>query len=207
MKTTYALKGNKINGRFRFRKIAAFATVLAMVCSMATACGETSGSTSDIAESATETTTQYMYIPSAKESQNVHIKNASSAYVNGDQKDVETSEKEIVRLCNEKLNEAARKRAKELADKFSHTRPNGTDGATVVTDVISTAKGVSENIQSSNGKDYYNGEYIFGAWEDSSKHNKKILSPDNVYMGVGVYYVYKGDVKYTYAVQLFCESL
>ncbi len=106
-----------------------------------------------------------------------------------------------------RLTEAAMARAKELAIKFSHSRPSGKAGATIVYEYISTPNTSGENIHMSYGTGYHDGEYIYSSFENSPGHKATMLVQNTQYVGVGIYYVYKDGYKYTYAVQLFCISV
>lgn len=106
-----------------------------------------------------------------------------------------------------RLTEAAMARAKELAVKFSHTRPNGQTGPSIIDNYYPSIGGESENIHKSYGTGYHDGEYVFSSLEGSSGHKATMLTKGYNYIGVGIYYVYKDGYKYTYAVQLFRERL
>ncbi|MBQ2581919.1 MAG: CAP domain-containing protein, partial [Ruminococcus sp.] len=106
-----------------------------------------------------------------------------------------------------RLTEAAMARAKELAVKFDHGRPNGTNGPDIVWEYISSAGTNGENIHMSYGTGYHDGKYIYSSLESSTGHYNTMIRANSNYIGVGVYYVYKNGYKYTYAVQLFCRCL
>ena len=232
MKVYNISKNVKSNRRFRFRRISILATMLAMVCSMATSCGQqtlsSSQSTNENDTQAEVTTTQYYYIPPNVPVKIEDIVETSTdstpdrkVYESITNPDTDKQAEEIVKLTNEfrtskglaalktddRLNKAAMERAKELAESFDHTRPNGEDGKDIIKEYDKSAVPSGENIQLSYGKEYHCAEYVADTWKNSKDHKKKILSSDNVYMGVGVYYVEKDGYKYTYAVQLFCKSV
>ena len=107
-----------------------------------------------------------------------------------------------------RLTEAAMARAKELAVKYDHTRPNGKSGITIVSEYnIKNTGFLGENIMMGYGTGYKNANTIYSTWENSTGHYNTMIRAYNAYIGVGVYYVYKDGYKYTYAVQLFTESL
>lgn len=106
-----------------------------------------------------------------------------------------------------RLTEAAMARAKELAAMFSHTRPNGTNGTTIIEQYAKTACSNGENIHMSYGTGYHDGEYVYQSFEDSPGHKATMLWADSAYIGVGVYYKYQNGYKYTFSVQLFCKHM
>ena len=106
-----------------------------------------------------------------------------------------------------RLTEAAMARAKELAARFSHSRPSGKAGSTIVYEYIPAPNTSGENIHKSYGTGYHDGEYIYSSLENSPGHKATMLVQNTQYIGVGIYYVYKDGYKYTYAVQLFCISV
>lgn len=232
MKVYNISKNVKSNRRFRFRRIIILATMLTMVCSMATSCGQqtssTSQSTNENDSQAEVTTTQYIYYPpnmSVKIDDMVEPSTNSTAdskvYEDITDPDPDKQAEEIVKLTNEfrvskglaalktddRLTKAAMERAKELAESFNHTRPNGEDGIAIIKEYDESAVPSGENMQMSYGKGYHGAQQVADGWIDSNNHQKKILNSDNTYIGVGVYYVEKDGYKYTYAVQLFCKSV
>ncbi|MBQ9869495.1 MAG: CAP domain-containing protein [Ruminococcus sp.] len=104
-----------------------------------------------------------------------------------------------------RLTEAAMARAKELAVKYDHTRPNGTNGTSIIREYNPNACANGENIMMGYGTGYKNSNTIYSVWENSTGHYNTMLRANNAYIGVGVYYVYQNGYKYTYAVQLFCD--
>ena len=83
---------------------------------------------------------------------------------------------------NPLLQSAAQKRAKELAKKFSHTRPNGykwTSAISMDYDFVRAA----ENI----GRDFATPQQVVDAWMDKSSTKAKIISKKYKEIGVGVY--------------------
>ncbi len=96
---------------------------------------------------------------------------------------------------NTKVCSAANKRAKEITQKFSHTRPNGKECFTVLSEygVRSTYSGENIAMGSPTPKD------VVKLWMDSKGHKANILNPNFKSMGVGV--AEKNGAKYW--VQLF----
>ena len=94
---------------------------------------------------------------------------------------------------NDVLNEAANIRAKELAESFDHTRPDGSGFSTVMKDVDGGNMYVasSENIIYGN---YGNmsgenaGNALFNEWNNSQGHHDNLLDPDATSYGLGWYY-------------------
>lgn len=209
-----------------------FATAALMVSIIiAPSCGQqtssTSQSTNENDSQAEVTTTQYIYIPNKDvktEDMSEPSTNSTTdrkVYENITDPDPDKQAEEIVKLTNEfraskglaaletddRLNKAAMERAKELAESFNHTRPNGEDGIAIIKEYNGSAVPSGENMQMSYGKGYHGAQQVADGWIDSNNHQKKILNSDNTYIGVGVYYVEKDGYKYTYAVQLFCKSV
>lgn len=106
-----------------------------------------------------------------------------------------------------KLTVAAQERAKELAVKYSHFRPNGEAGPSIVDKYYPSVGSEGENIQMGHGTGYDDATSIYNAWLNSPGHKAGMLSSVSNYVGIGVYYVEKNGVKYTYAVQIFRERL
>ena len=106
-----------------------------------------------------------------------------------------------------KLTEAAMARAKELAVRYDHTRPNNTLGMLIVNEYNSKAVPNGENIMMGYGTGYKDANTIYSVWENSTGHYNTMLRANNAYIGVGVYYVYQNGYKYTYSVQIFCISI
>ena len=90
---------------------------------------------------------------------------------------------------DEELMAAARVRAEEIAQKFSHTRPDGTSWRTV----SSAVRG--ENI----ARGHNNPDRVMAAWMSSSGHRQNILRAG--YGSIGAACVRAGNV--CYWVQLF----
>ena len=102
---------------------------------------------------------------------------------------------------NEALMEAARVRAKELAEKFSHNRPNGEGGISVISDYILGTWYRGENI----GKTGILGpSYMFKGFKDSEGHMGTMISSEFTMMGIGCYIVKDEEYGYImYCCQLF----
>lgn len=94
------------------------------------------------------------------------------------------------------LQDYANLRAKELVEKFSHTRPNGESQSTYVEKTYGIGSG--ENI--SCGR--HTPEMVMVSWMNSPGHRANILNKNYKYIAVGVYH--NPDTKYAdYWVQLF----
>ncbi len=106
-----------------------------------------------------------------------------------------------------RLTEAAMARAKELAVRFEHSRPNGKTGSSIALEYNSKACPNGENIMMGYGTGYKDANTIYSVWENSTGHYNTMLRANNAYIGVGVYYVYQNGYKYTYSVQIFCTSV
>jgi len=108
---------------------------------------------------------------------------------------------------NDKLMEAAKERARELAVSFSNTRPDGHDGKTIVTEYIPTAKPTSESIISCCETSSKDMKTIFNTLRDDKKSKARMLNANDKYMGVGLYYDYKNGYKYTYISIIYCNDI
>jgi uncharacterized protein YkwD len=103
------------------------------------------------------------------------------------------------------LCEAADIRAREIAQSFSHTRPNGTSCFTVFDDVGSgTAiyRTWGENIAAGSGTGYLSANEPFLSWKNSSGHYANMTNGNFTIIGIGSY----NDGKMTYWVQLFAAK-
>ena len=81
-------------------------------------------------------------------------------------------------------------RAKEIAKKFSHNRPNGTDFAGAYTELGYTTQAVGENlgmIYSSATDPQANISNSMGLFKGSSGHNENMLDASWKYVGFGCY--------------------
>ena len=80
------------------------------------------------------------------------------------------------------LNNAATKRSQELVTLFSHTRPDGSNCATVLNEFGVTWKTTGENI----AYGYATPEDVMTGWMNSSGHRANILSENFDSIGIGV---------------------
>ena len=81
------------------------------------------------------------------------------------------------------LNNAATKRAKEIVSKFSHTRPDGTSGVTVLGEYNISYRAWGENI----AYGQRSAEAVMDAWMNSDGHRKNILNSNFGKVGIGCY--------------------
>lgn len=79
------------------------------------------------------------------------------------------------------MNRAAAVRAAELAQSFSHTRPNGSRGMTALNEAGVSYRTAGENIASGQ----QTAQAVVSAWMNSSGHRANILSASFGRMGVG----------------------
>lgn len=91
----------------------------------------------------------------------------------------------------------ANKRAKEIKEVFSHTRPNGTAWDTVLSEYNVSVGAAGENI----AYNFNTPEEVMDAWMNSVGHKANILSANFKHIGIGVYEV-GGSV---YCEQLFSD--
>lgn len=90
-----------------------------------------------------------------------------------------------------KLEEAALIRAKEIEKSFSHTRPNGSNFSTVLTENGISFRGAGENIAWGQSTP----EIVMNGWMNSPGHRANILNAKFTKIGVG-YYVGANGRKY-----------
>ena len=102
-----------------------------------------------------------------------------------------------------KLQKAADIRAREIVTLFDHTRPNGVNCSTAVTDDGISFSAFGENIFMCSGVSNVTSKLIFDAWIDSPSHRENILREGFTDMCIGIYSA-GGS---TYAVQLFGAGL
>ena len=95
------------------------------------------------------------------------------------------------------MNRAAAVRAAEMAQSFSHTRPNGSRGLTALNEAGVSYRTAGENIASGQ----QSAQAVVSAWMNSSGHRANILSASFGRMGVGQATI--GGR--TYWVQLFAD--
>ena len=94
-----------------------------------------------------------------------------------------------------KLTAAAQKRAVEISQSFSHTRPNGTSCFTIFSEYGISNSGGGANVACG----YSSPQSVMDGWMESSGHKANILNSNFKSIGVG-YYVKDGS---KYWVQLF----
>ncbi len=85
---------------------------------------------------------------------------------------------------NERLSAAAAKRAQELVEYYSHTRPDGTNCFTVLDDFAITYYAVGENIAMGQSTP----QEVMEDWMNSEGHRANILETSFENIGVGVVY-------------------
>ncbi|MDE5992677.1 MAG: hypothetical protein K2G87_06465 [Oscillospiraceae bacterium] len=100
---------------------------------------------------------------------------------------------------DETLNAIAEQRAKEIAVKFSHTRPDGTPCSSLLQEngIINVYAG--ENIAAG----FNSAEAVMKKWMSSEGHRRNILNSNYTRIGVGMY---TADNGYTYWVQVFTSD-
>ncbi len=86
---------------------------------------------------------------------------------------------------NKTLQSAANKRAQEIVQTFSHTRPNGTSCFTVLDEFGISYRSAGENIAYGQKTP----EAVMNAWMNSSGHRANILKAGFGKVGIGVYKV------------------
>jgi uncharacterized protein YkwD len=84
---------------------------------------------------------------------------------------------------NKTLQSAANKRAQEIVQSFSHTRPNGSSPFTVLKEYGISYQSAGENI----AYGQKNPEAVMNAWMNSSGHRANILKNGFGKVGIGVY--------------------
>lgn len=84
---------------------------------------------------------------------------------------------------DDQLNQAAAVRAKETAQSFSHTRPNGQSCFTVLDEMKIDYGSAGENI----AMNYETPEAVVNGWMNSPGHRANILSVDFSQMGIGCF--------------------
>lgn len=86
-------------------------------------------------------------------------------------------------IMDEDLTSAANVRAKEIKQKFSHTRPDGSSFSTVLTDQGIRFRGSGENIAWGQKSP----EQVMNDWMNSDGHRANILNKNFKNIGVGYY--------------------
>lgn len=107
---------------------------------------------------------------------------------------------------NEVLKLAAEIRAVEIEESFSHTRPNGTEPFTVLSEKHTNydyfMAGENLAMATYHRDDEYMAQLIFNGWVESNDHYKTMINPDFEEIGIGVHY----DGKILYCTQFFGKS-
>ena len=99
------------------------------------------------------------------------------------------------------LMEAAAKRARECASRFSHDRPDGSVCYTVLKEYGVSYRSAAENIYQDDF-DRPSGARSVGGWMKSPGHRESILTGEFTHIGVGVYSAGGNN----YFVQLFIKK-
>ncbi|MGB8454964.1 MAG: CAP domain-containing protein [Anaerocolumna sp.] len=94
------------------------------------------------------------------------------------------------------LTAPANKRAQEIVQQFSHTRPNGTQWSTVLDEYNVSVRTAGENL----AYGYNTPEAVVEGWMNSPGHRANIMNPNFNKIGIGVYKDSNGTV---YCTQLF----
>lgn len=110
---------------------------------------------------------------------------------------------------NKELELAGDIRANETMSVFSHTRPNGEDPFTVLTDSNASPnydyQFIGENLGMAtyHRSDTFMAEMLFDGWVDSEGHYQNIINENFTEIGIGVDY----DGEYLYVTQFFGAPL
>lgn len=99
------------------------------------------------------------------------------------------------------LTQAAQARAKELAQSFSHIRPNSASFSTAIPSDYEY-KAVGENIASGTAVASYNASNVFGRWMNSPLHKENMMNEQ--YNRIGMAYVDENGMRYW--VQIFAKQ-
>ncbi len=94
---------------------------------------------------------------------------------------------------------AAKIRASETVDSFSHTRPNGSSWSTALDEQNQFYLSAGENI----ARGYTSPEEVVDAWMNSPGHRANILSSSFTHLSIGCY----SRNNYLYWAQLFCTII
>lgn len=103
-------------------------------------------------------------------------------------------------VYNEAVMEACRIRASELAEKFSHTRPDGSPCFTVFDEVDLLYYEAGENIAAGMNTP----KEAVSAWMESPNHKRNILTKEYTDGAIGCY-VENGSQYKVYWIQMFCN--
>ncbi len=123
--------------------------------------------------------------------------------------DLRKFEEEVLRLTNEErakvgLNPLsnspqyysyAKVRVREIVDKFSHTRPDGSDFDSGMTGFLAAGENLAGGLPTP--------EQVVRAWMESKGHRENILRPDFTHLSVAVYYKPDDTMYKWYWVQTF----
>ncbi len=99
-------------------------------------------------------------------------------------------------IISQSLVAPANKRAQEIAQSFSHTRPNGTSWSTVLDEYNVSVTAAGENL----AYGYNTPEAVVEGWMSSTGHRANIMNANFHKIGIGVYKNSQGTV---YCTQLF----
>ncbi len=98
------------------------------------------------------------------------------------------------------LEQAAKIRVRELAEYYSHTRPNGTEPFTAVTELGYYYSVGAENIASASGYPAETiGKTLFDSWKESPRHYDNMTNSEIKEAGIAIYF----ENGTWYGVQLF----
>ena len=104
---------------------------------------------------------------------------------------------------NEQLAYAANIRAVETEELFSHTRPDGSDAVTVLSEegVAYTYRMFGENLAYGTflQDESYMAELLFNGWVNSEGHYQNMIQPEFEEIGIGVHF----DGEFLYLTQIF----
>lgn len=99
-------------------------------------------------------------------------------------------------IVSDSVQTAAQVRAREQEKKFSHTRPNGSNFDTVLTEAGVSYRGAGENVAYGQRSP----EAVMNGWMNSSGHRANIMNANYKYIGVGFH---EGSSGNYYWAQLF----
>lgn len=133
--------------------------------------------------------------------------NGPKTLANGSQKEQALSQLNALRArfgldalawrSHSRLQEAADVRALEIAEHFSHTRPDGRDCSTVLEDLGLKFRSTGENIAYGS---HLGPAEVTKMWENSPGHRRNMLNRDYTEVGLGLWHGSNGQV---YWVQIF----
>lgn len=110
-----------------------------------------------------------------------------------------SAQKKSALKSDDTLNDIAAQRAREISQKFSHTRPDGTKCSSLLQEngIVNVYAG--ENIAAG----HTSAESVMDTWMNSEGHRRNILSDNYTRIGVGAY---KASDGYVYWVQIFTSD-